>query len=82
MIQSRIRAKRPDTHEYDEWRDYDNEGNHFLFVRLKKVFSPRKVRWRIETTFFTGNCIVVSRESYGPAEKMTPRCALNVEPLK
>ena len=48
----------------------------------RKCFSPRKVRWRIEATFFTGNCIVASRESCGPAEKDDPevRIDLNVEP--
>ena len=45
------------SHEYDEWRDYDNKRNYFPFVRLEKMSSPRKVRWRIEATF-TGNCIV------------------------
>ena len=34
------------SHEYDEWRDYDNKRNYFLFV-WKKCFSPRKVSWRI-----------------------------------
>ena len=51
------------SHEYDKWRDYYNERNYFPFVRLEKMFSPRKVRWRIEATFFTGDCIVASRES-------------------
>ena len=35
--------------------------------------------------FFTSNCMVASRESCGPAEKMTPsevRIELNVKPLK
>ena len=50
------------SHEYDEWRDYDNERNYFPFVRLEKCFSPRKA------TFFKG-------KSCGPVEKMTPRCA-------
>ena len=35
-------------HGYDEWRDYDNERNYFPFVRWKKCFSQRKVRWRID----------------------------------
>ena len=26
------------SHEYDEWRDYDNERNYFPFVRLEKMF--------------------------------------------
>ena len=43
------------SHEYDEWRDYDNKRNYFPFVRLENMSSPRKVRWRIEATF-TGNC--------------------------
>ena len=42
------------SHEYDEWRDYDNERNiTFPSFAWKKCFSPRKVRWRIEATFFT-----------------------------
>ena len=28
-------------HEYDEWRDYDNKRNDFLFVRLEKNVFPR-----------------------------------------
>ena len=31
------------SHEYDEWRDYDNERNFFPFVRFENFFSPRKV---------------------------------------
>ena len=61
------------SHEYDEWRDYDNERNYFPFVRLEKKFFPRKVRRRIDATFFTVDCIVASRESW--AEKIAPRCA-------
>ena len=53
------------------------KGITFPSFAWKKCFSPRKVRWRIEATFFTGDCIVASRESCGPAEKMTPRCAKN-----
>ena len=51
------------------------KGITFPSFAWKKCFSPRKVRWRIEDTFFTGHCIVASRQSCGPAEKMTPRCA-------
>ena len=51
------------------------KGITFPSFAWKKCFSPRKVRWRIEATFFTGDCIVASRESWGPAEKMAPRCA-------
>ena len=29
-------------HEYDEWRDYDNERNYFPFVRLEKMFFPEQ----------------------------------------
>ena len=47
----------------------------FPLFAWKKCFSLRKVRWRIEATYFTGDCIIASRESCGPAEKMTPRCA-------
>ena len=61
--------------EYDEWRDYDNERNYFPLFAWKKCFSPRNVRWRIEATFFMGDCIVASRENCGPAEKMNARCA-------
>ena len=46
------------SHEYDEWRDYDNKRNYFPFVRFENFFSRGKVRWRTEATFFTGNCIV------------------------
>ena len=42
------------------------KGITFPSLAWKKCFSPRKVRWRIEATFFTGDCIVASRESCGP----------------
>ena len=29
------------SHEYDEWRDYDNERNYCPFVRLEKDVFPR-----------------------------------------
>ena len=51
------------------------KGITFPSLAWKKCFSPRKVSGRIEETFFTGDCIVASRESCGPTEKMTPRCA-------
>ena len=64
------------SHEYDEWRDYDNERNYFPFARFEKMFFPAEGPLEdIEATFFAGDCIVASRESCGPAEKMTPRCA-------
>ena len=30
------------SHEYDEWRDYDNKGNYFPFVRMEKMFFPEE----------------------------------------
>ena len=30
------------SHEYDEWRDYDNKRNYFPFVRLEKMFFPQE----------------------------------------
>ena len=30
------------SHEYNEWRDYDNERHYFPFVRLEKVFFPEE----------------------------------------
>ena len=30
------------SHEYDEWRDYDNKWNYFPFVRLEKMFFPEE----------------------------------------
>ena len=60
---------------YDEWRDYDNERNYFPFVRLEKMFFPAEGPLEDRGNIFTGDCIVASRESCGPAEKMTPRCA-------
>ena len=63
------------SHEYDEWRDYDNERNYFPFVRLEKMFFPAEGPLEDRGNIFTGDCIVASRESCGPAEKMTPRCA-------
>ena len=48
----------------------------------RKCFSPRKVHWRVETTFFTGNCIVASRRKLWSERKDDPevRIELNVEP--
>ena len=28
------------SHEYDKWRDYDNERNYFPFAHLEKMFFP------------------------------------------
>ena len=41
------------SHEYDEWRDYENKRNYFLFVRLEKMFFPEE--GSLENR---GNCIV------------------------
>ena len=30
------------SHEYDEWREYDNKRNYFPFVRLEKMFFPEE----------------------------------------
>ena len=30
------------SHEYDEWRDYDNKWLCFPFVRLEKMFFPEE----------------------------------------
>ena len=30
------------SHEYDEWRDYDNKTNYFPFIRLVKMFFPEE----------------------------------------
>ena len=30
------------SHEYDEWRDYDNKRNYFPFVHLGKMFFPEE----------------------------------------
>ena len=30
------------SHEYDEWRDYDNKGNYFPIVRMEKMFFPEE----------------------------------------
>ena len=46
------------------------KGITFPSLAWKKCFFPRKVRWRIEATFFTGDCIVASRESCGPYNLM------------
>jgi hypothetical protein len=26
--------------KFDEWRDYDNEGEYFSFIRLEKAYIP------------------------------------------
>ena len=28
------------SHEYNGWRDYDNERNYFPFVRFERIFFP------------------------------------------
>ena len=38
------------------------KGITFPSLTWKKCFSPRKVRWRIEATYFTDDCIVASRD--------------------
>ena len=35
-------ARNSFSHEYDEWRDYDNKRNYFPFVCLEKMFLPEE----------------------------------------
>ena len=58
------------------------KGITFPSFAWKKCFSPSKVRWRIEATFFTSNCIVASRLWSGRKDDPEVRIELNVEPLK
>ena len=54
------------------------KGITFPSFAWKKCFSSRKVRWRIEATFFTGDCIVASRESL-VRQKRWPRGAHRIK---
>ena len=63
------------SHEYDKWRDYDNERNYFPFVRLEKMFFPAEGPLEDRGNIFHGRLYRCIKRKFGPAEKMTPRCA-------
>ena len=54
------------SHEYDEWRDYDNKRNYFPFVRLEKMFFPEEGSLEDRGNIFHGQlyrCLISSISS-------------------
>ena len=54
------------SHEYDEWRDYDNKRNYFPFVRLEKMFFPEEGSLEDKGNIFHGQlyrCLIPSISS-------------------
>ena len=72
------------SHEYDEWRDYDNERNYFPFVRLEKMFFSPEGPLEDRGNIFHGQlyrCIMRKLWS-GRKDDPEVRIELNVGPLK
>ena len=70
------------SHEYDAWRDYDNERNYFPFVRLeKKVFPPEGPPEDRRNIFHERLYRCIERK-LGRKDGPEVRIELNVEPLK
>ena len=73
------------SHEYDEWRDYDNERNlDFPFVRLEKMFFPAECPLEDRGNIFHGRLYRCIKRKLWFRRKDDPevRAGLNVEPLK
>ena len=54
------------SHEYDEWRYYDNKRNYFSFVRLEKMFFPKEGSLEDRGNIFHGQlyrCLIPSISS-------------------
>ena len=54
------------SHEYYEWRDYDNKRNYFLSVRLEKMFFPEEGSLEDRGNIFLGQlyrCLIPSISS-------------------
>ena len=54
------------SHEYDEWRDYDNKRNYFPFVRLEKMFFHEEGSLEDRGNIFHGQlyrCLIPSISS-------------------
>ena len=71
------------SHEYDEWRDYDNKWNYFPFVRLEKMFFPEEgsrlfVRGNIHGQLY--RCLIPSISSQLCVQEQIPWSLLR--PLK
>ena len=71
------------SHEYDEWRDYDNKWNYFPFVRLEKMFFPEEgsrlfVRGNIHEQLY--RCLIPSISSQLCVQEQIPWTLLR--PLK
>ena len=72
------------SHEYDEWRDYDNERNYFPFVRLEKMFFLAEGPLEDRGNIFHGRLYRCIKRKLWSGRKDDPevRKELNVEPLK
>ena len=70
------------SHEYDEWRDYDNERNCFPFVRLEKMFFPAEGPLEARGNIFPGRLYRCIRRKLWSGRKDDPevRIELNLEP--
>ena len=72
------------SHEYDEWRDYDNERNYFSFARLEKIFFPAECPLEDRGNIFHGRLYRCIKRKLWSGRKDDPevRIELNVEPSK
>ena len=71
-------------HEYDEWRDCDNERNYFPFVRLEKMFFPEEGSLEDRGNIFHEQVYCCIKRKFWSGRKDDPEVhiELNVEPLK
>ena len=71
------------SHEYDEWRDYDNERNYFPFA-WKKCFFPAEGPLEDRGNIFHGRLYRCIKKKLWSGRKDDPevRIELNLEPLK
>ena len=72
------------SHEYDEWRDYDNERNYFPFVRLEKMFFLAEGPLEDRGNIFHGRLYRCIKRKLRSSRKDGSEVLieLNVEPLK
>ena len=72
------------SHEYDGWRDYDNERNYFPFVRFEKIFFPAEGPLEDRDNIFHGRLYRCIKRKLWSGRKDDPegRIELNVENLK
>ena len=72
------------SHEYDEWREYDDKRNYFPFVCLEKMFFPAESPREDRGNIFHGRLYRCIKRKLWSGRKDDPevRIELNVEPLK